>query len=309
MGASKVIHMAGTTYAKVPGGVVKLQPTRSNRKAIRNARPKTKKAITKLVNRVINSRAESKMVTWFGGSTGTGTFADKTPVSQNQLISVNSTDILRLISPITVGSNDNQRTGDSIQPMSLIVNCRVMISPSSTGGTGWKEGYSYNLKAVAYCLQHVSYKTYVSLYANNDFSKLLKIGNSATTGFDGTYEASKLPVDTGYYRVLGKKVMTLRSAGSSNSGGSAVTPLEQGVNSNSAPFSHEWTWNLSNKLPKNLKYPENVEAPLPIPPGNDDPLNSAPFWCIGYYRMDGTVTSPQIFIQQQYVSKLTYKDM
>ena len=45
--------------------------------------------------------------------------------------------------------------------------------------------------------------------------------------------------------------------------------------------------------------------------GQNDPTNTAPFWCIGYYMMDGSgtpTTAPAVLIQQQYMSALTYKD-
>ena len=268
------------------------------------AAPATRAGEVALIKKVIKGQAETKRAVWYGGSTGTGLYADASPVQQNQFIASNATDILRVLPAVSQGIDDWQRIGQSIIPVRCTLNCRVTISPLTSGSVGFVQGFSYNIRAVAYLLEHVSLKTYESLYARNAFSQLLQVGDGQTTFFGGTYYASKLPVETGYYKVHKKKVMTLRSPGTATAGG-AVTPLYQGVNTNSAPFSHEWTWDVKG-LPKKLMFPESTATV-----GQNDPTNTAPFWCIGYYMMDGSgtpTTAPAVLIQQQYMSALTYKD-
>lgn len=271
--------------------------------------PRSKKAVTKLVKKVLNSKAETKMVTFFGGPVSnpsplrnsTGTFTDAAPTSQNQFITSNTTDILKIIPDVAQGTSDNSRNGKSISPVSGSLHCKVMISPVSTGGAGWQNNNAYDLHMVAYLLQSVTFKTYTALAAGNDFNKMLDVGDGTTTNFDGSFSAANLPVEKGYYRLLATKRKLLRSSGYFT-GGSGV-----GIsNNNSHPLVHEWKWNYGKHLPKKLVYPEEDVA---VAGGQNEPLNSSLFWCVGYYRTDGAVaTTGQIYIQQEYTSIMKFKD-
>ena len=225
---------------------------------------RTKKGITNLVKKVINRKAETKMTVFYGGpvaatapvANSTGLFSDAAPVSQNQFITSNVTDILKLIPDVAQGINDNNRTGTDISPVSARVHCKVMLSPTSTGSSGWASpyAYAYDLTIVAYLLQSVTFKTYRSLYVDNDFSKLLRVGDGTTANFDGSFSAANLPVEKGYYRVHAVKRKQLRSSGLFNgSPGVVYYP----TNNNSHNLVHEWTWNLTKHLPKKLTYPES----------------------------------------------------
>lgn len=274
----------------------------------------------KLIKRVVKSQAETKMVTFFGGSTSSfgnaapegqtigvpdGNFSQAANISQNQYIASNATDILQILPPVSLGTADHQRVGQSITPVQVRLHCKVMISPTSTGSTGWNNGVGYDLTAVAYCLQHVSYKTYYSLARNNKFQQLLEVGDGTTINFDGSYQAACFSVAKGYYRVLARtKKIYLRSSG--NFQGPLTTAI---TNNNSHPLRHEWVWDITKAVPKKLVYPEDDET---TPGIVDNPLNAAPFWCVGYYFTDGTLAfpaAPQIKIQQEYVATMRFKDM
>lgn len=275
---------------------------------------KTKKGVTRLVKRVINSKAETKMVTFFGGpvanpsptANSTGTYADAAPTSQNPFIQNNTTDILKVIPDIDQGVGDNQRTGKSVSPQSATLRCKVMLSPTSTGGSGWAapSAYAYDLTFVAYLLSSVTFKTYRTLYVDNDFSKMLSIGDGTTTQFDGSFSAANLPIEKGYYRVHKVVRKQLRASGVfGGSPGAVYSP----TNNNSHNLVHEWTWNYKKYLPKKLTYPEDTTT---VANGGNEPLNSSLFWCVGYYTTDGTDANAQgINIQQEYTSILKYKDM
>ena len=159
---------------------------------------------------------------------------------------------------------------------------------------------------VAYLLQHVSFKTYRSLYADNDFTKLLDTGEGTTTNFNGGFADACLPVTSGYYRLLGKKTKVLRASG--NYGVlPPVTSASVITNNNSHPFEYTWQWNVGKHLPKKLIYPEDN---VTVQAGQHEPLNSSIFWCVAYYNLDGTVpTTPVTRIQQQYVSQMKFKDL
>jgi len=272
-----------------------------------------RKAVAKIAKRVVNSKAETKMVTFFNGTianpspirNSTGTFNDAGPVSQNQFISSNTTDILKLIPDIAQGNADNNRNGRFVNPVSAVVHCKVMLSPTSTGATGWQSIYAtaYDLTFVAYLLQSVTYKTYSALAAGNDFTKMLDVGDGTTTNFDGSFSAANLPIEKGYYRCLAMKRKQLRSSGIFTGTGGAVN---YPTNNNSANLVHEWKWNLTKHLPKKLIYPEET---VTVANGLNEPLNSSLFWCVGYYNTDGTVlTTGVINIQQEYTSILKFKD-
>jgi len=271
--------------------------------------PRQRKAITRLVKSVVKGQAETKMVTFFNGSvagTGptqnsTGLYADKGLVSKDQLIINNNTDILKLIPDIAEGTGDNERAGRAVNPTSGTVRCKVVISPTGTGSSGWKNGWGYDVVMVAYLLQAVNFKTYRNLYVDNDFTKMLDVGDGTTVNFDGTYSAANLPVEKGYYRVLAKKRKNLRS-----SGGLPTGPLIPGgtTNNNSHQLCTEWTWNYGKHLPKKLLYPEQN---VTVANGLNEPLNSSIFWAVAYYNTDATVTG-DTNIQIEYTSILKYKD-
>lgn len=267
------------------------------------ARARRNKDLTQKIKAVVAGQAETKMVTYFGGSSRTGLWADRSPVAQNQLISQTGTDVLRVIPYVTQGSGDNQRNGIKIMPTSLSIHCKVNIAPTAPGSLGLNGGFGGNYVAVAYLLQSQKYRTYVDLSNNNDFTQLLDIGDDTTTAFNGEFFHNTLPVAKQYYRLLAKKVIPLRNEGVLGVG-STPTPGQLN-NTNSAPFASEWTWNAGKHLPKHLIYPE---AGAPLGPGHDDPQNAALFWSVGYYFMDGTTSTPQILLNQEYTAIMKFKD-
>lgn len=256
----------------------------------------------KQVLNIVKGSAETKLVAWYSSSLFDGEFSTSGIVPQNGSIVTNATDILRIVPKIKQGTDDNERIGQDVVPVSCKVNCKVLLTPTLASGVGTNQGYSYNLMAVAYCLQHVALKTYTALAANNNFTQMLKIGNGNTTNFAPQFQYGTLPVEDGYYKVLAKKKMVLRSSGII---GASPIPQNVGTNNNSHQICHEWTWDITKHLPKKLKFPETT-AVAPT----DDPTNAAPFWCVGYYTLDGLPVGSGAPVQlfQQYASFLYFKD-
>jgi len=292
----------------MPRRVIKVKNYVKPRNPVQKRVPK--KAITKVVKGVLKSQAETKLATFFGGPVAnpsplrnsTGLFGDAQLTAQNQFITDNTTDILKILPDIPQGTGDNTREGRMINPASCSLRCKVTIAPISTGSTGWNNGIAYDLTMVAYMLQHVSFKTYTALHAQNDFGQMLDLGQGSTINFNGSFSAANLPIEKGYYRLLAKKTHRLRSSGLSG----VPNPAPQMVNQNSHTQCYEWTWNVGKHLPKKLIYPE---ANVTVANGANEPLNAAPFWCVGYYNTNGQVsTSPEIFINQEYTTVLRYKD-
>jgi len=296
---------------------------RTTRKAGRALSKPARTQVAKIAKRVVNSKAETKLVTFFSGpvakpsplQNSTGLYSDCGLAGQNQFIQTNATDILKVIpdveqgDPLDPGTADNERDGRYINPVSGQLKIRVMIAPIAPpeGSTGWTKGMNYDLTVVCYLLQSVTYKTYRALYANNDFTKLMWKGNGTTSIFDGKYQCGNLPVSKGYYRVLATKKVYLRSSGNTGVQAPAVA-LNQITNNNSHRLQHEWTWNYGKHLPKKLVYPESTVTEAN---GLNEPLNSSIFWCMGYYNTDGTVSggeTPAINVSQEYTSIMKFKD-
>jgi len=271
---------------------------KSKAKAIaKSLTPNQKAEVKKLVKGV----AETKMAAWYGGanidiSGAQGLFSQAQAYGMTQVIDSNQTDLLRVIPIVAQGLNDNNRVGQRITPVSLKIHCNVSILVNNQN-----LGLAQNLFAVAYLLQHVSLKSYQALREGNNFSQLLDVGDGTTVNFNGKWSNLSQPVSKQYYKLLGKKVIALRSSGFyTGVGGTSM-------NNNSHQFTHNFTWDATKHLPKTLMYPENQSGPNTW---LNDPTNSSLFWCVAYYNMDDSnPPDPTVGIQQRYSAFLRFKDI
>lgn len=264
--------------------------------------PKTQtKAVTAIVKKVMSRNSETKVVNYYSnqaGFAGDGTWAARALSIQNQNISNTVTDLKRLYPFVVQGIADNQRIGESIQPVSLTIQGQVGIRRSLQEGQ-----LPVDIFCVIYVLEHVIYKDYTSLITGNNFSQLLTIGQNNTVSFAGEVWHSQLAVANQFYRLLKKKVIRLRYAGVYGGGNPGTALLSV---ANSHDYQAKFNLNFSQKqLPKSLKYPEQNGIA-----GQNDPTNHAPFFCMGFYYADGEVATGDVdALQQQYTSILKYKDI
>lgn len=247
------------------------------------------------------------MVSWFGGSNfPTATAYPGGVNNQNALITNNTTDIHALLPQIGQGTDDWQRIGTRINPVSLIADFDITIHPQYLNTS---VPVALNLTVVMYFLQHKINKDYTTLGLNNNFQQLLDVGDGTTSIFNGYPSAAKLPVARQFYQVLKKVVFVLRSDGQWNGAGSL--PVTQNIiaNGNSAPSFRRLSVNLTKHLPKTLTYPETLSgtgAPTTL-----WPTNAAPFWCVGVYSNDlvpPPVSLPSV-LQIAYSTRMSFKDM
>lgn len=298
---AKVIakRIPGTKKYKIQGFKKKSSPTGS---------------LARAINRVINRKAETKMVAWYNGQVpSNGTYAQANYVLQNPVITSNTTDILRLIPRVYQGLGDNQRVGELISPTSLNVKGTVMLNiPNVSSATA---GITSDIYVVIYVLQHVTLKSYAALTASNDFTQLLRTGEvpapgtnapPATVSFQGKVTDAQLPVDNSYYKLLKKKKYRLRYAGKNPASGGDLPNNTWLSVSNCVSYRAEFSMNLSKFLPAKLKYPDTVD--VSGNPTGTDPTNSSIFMCMGCYQGNGTIDNTWQF-DQQYTSHMTYKDM
>ena len=278
---------------------------------------KPTKALNRAIVRVLNRNSETKMACWYSGGTnplGTGSRTNWAAEPYNAQITSNTTDIMRLIPVVAVGTGDNQRVGERITPVGFNVNGVLSINQTNVLGQLAQQDFV----AVIYVLQHKSLKTYNSLQtvtqpgppivqSGNDFTQLLLTGEGDTVGFTGHPYDAVLPVADQYYKLCAKKVIPLRYAGATSV--PPATPIPGGAGVASIANSHTWSakysFNLKKHLPKMLKYQESaVTTGQP-----SDPLNSSIFMCVGYYRMDQLIPGAAAYISNSYVATLRYKDL
>lgn len=266
--------------------------------------PVRKAPLVRLINKTISGRAETKTAIFYQSyNPGTsparavGNYASRGYALQNNGLIANNTDILQLIPYVFEGTADNQRIGDRISPSSLIVNGSIRVSLPSLAAYR-----PVDIKVVIFVLQHVQLKDYGNLYANNIFTQMLETGENTTTNFSGQVWDSNLPIAKQYYRVLKRKTVTLRYAGSP-----ALPPNSSIANAHT--YYSTYSFGLGKKLPKHLKYPEN-NAPVAVV---NQPTNSSIFMCMGYVDFvepsNGSTPSPSALLEQTYVAKLNFKDL
>lgn len=298
-------------------------PRRSNRLAqkpakdyramagIKSRRAPTRKApLVKLIKKVVSGQAESKVVAFYqtynnGTSTAraSGAFAGRGWALQNNQITtratpvLNNLDLLQLIPYVVQGTEDNQRIGQVVMPKSLIVNGCVRVC--LTNLSAFKPT---DIKVCIYVLQHVQLKDYNNLYNNNDFTQLLETEENATTNFGGQSWNLNQRVSKQYYRVLKKKIITLRYAG-------VPTTPPVGSISNWHNYFANYRFSLAKSLPKKLTYPETGATVNIL----NLPTNSAPFMCMGYVNEQetsiGGTPSVAVDLEQTYTSIMTFKDL
>lgn len=239
---------------------------------------------------------------------------------QNNAITNNTSDILQLIPYIPQGIDNWQRIGNKIRPSSLIVNGTVRVNTVYA----LTPQLPTNIRVVIYVLQSVQFKDYDGLLARNDFTNLLDTDEGTTVAFRGEAQDLNLSVSKQNYKLLQKKVLTLRYGGVTNTTGSNSYAVSV---SNSHTWYADYTLNLGKHLPKVLVYPEEgVVGALP-PATLNSPTNSSIFMCMGcidwnqggYTNGTGAVPDPpgdlptrvlvHPYLEQTYVSHMGYKDL
>jgi len=269
------------------------------------------KAERKEVKALVKGQAETKRTAWYSSlndgtsvDPATGFFNARGYSVQNNRIVSNTTDIMRLIPNVIQGIDDFNRIGNRIRPTSLIVNGHIRVNIAQKAE--WKP---LHMRVCIYVLQHVQLKDYESLRAQNNFLQLLDTQEGATTGFVGDPQNENMRVADQYYKVHAKRIINLEYAGidynTANNGTVSIA--------NSHKWFASYSFNLTKALPKVLKYPDPyLSGPAPAPEFLNAPTNSSLFMCMGFVLEDGS-SGPSdpanAYLQQEYVSHLSFKDM
>ena len=269
------------------------------------------------VKAIVKGQGETKLAAWYSGGSnplGIGDRVGWANEPQNAQIVSNTTDIKRLVPLVLTGTGDNQRIGERINPLSLVVHGNISLNTTNV----LTPINNQDFYAVIYVLQHVSLKTYSSLQSvpsgspvvnvgGNDFTQLLKTGEGDTCAFTGVAYQADLPVSEQYYKLCAKRIVPLRYAGAQVSPPGSAIPGGAGVVSvaNSHNFTARYTFNLTKHIPKIMRFPETTITT----PSAGDPTNSSLFMCVGYYRMDELTAGEAAYLSNSYVSLMKYKDM
>lgn len=271
------------------------------------------------VLRLVRTQGETKRTMFYQGfNDGTtttrsnGLYNNRGWAVQNNAIIANSTDILQLIPYVLQGADDFNRIGQRIQPTSLTLTGSLRVRLQNVQVLS-----PYDFKVYIYICQHVSLKDYTNLYANNNFNQFLENGEGNTVKFNGEPQNVGMPIAKQYYRVLKRKVVTMRYAGAWANPvitSPAPTGIAEGTTVSVANC-HSWyadySMNLTKHIPKTLMYPETSSAILPTT--LNSPTNSSLFMAMGYVDFrnpsDSTTELTTAALEQTYVATLNFKDM
>lgn len=161
------------------------------------------------------------------------------------------------------GTDDFQRIGNQISPVSAYVNLTMDCGTSNSLST-------YDITVHVFVLNCLSVKA-LDNYTSIPITELLNNGDGTNTGFDGTAIKEQQPVNNASFRVLHhKKVRLVKGFGLYRNTSGTTAGMTDGIVS---PSTHMARMRLKVKLPKLLKY-ESTSAQYPT--------NSAPFLCIGF---------------------------
>ena len=206
----------------------------------------------------------------------------------NSAITSSALEFFSLIPPITRGNGSWQMQENSLQPLRITTTWHIGLTNVSR---------SQNLVVDLYLLQNKNIKFFPSLSGST--VKILKTGQSTETqAYNGQIQDAAQPVQTNDFTLLKHYRFHLCSnVGFSN----GDTTNGNAANLGGSMSYKRITYTYKHKSP--LKYtPDGATGPI-------YPNNAAPFWCLGYSKVDGT--APDIVNQNVTVTSstmMTYKD-
>lgn len=271
------------------------------------------KPVRRAIKAIVKGAGETKRAffyqDWNDGTVttrATGAFGTRGWAVQNNVISSNPLDILQLIPYVAQGLDDFNRIGQKVTVSGLNINGSVRVVGAQTASRNLT-----NMRVVIYVWQHVQLKDYTNLYASNDFSRFLERGDGATTAFTGEFQDMGRPVAKQYYKIVKRLVLRLKFAGVSPAGAPGPTTQPSSI-SNSGDWVANYSMNLTKHLPKLLTYPETSNSATPQIA--NAPTNTSLCMSMGFIfdQMPSQTydpIDPLPYMEQQYVSVLSYKDM
>lgn len=230
-------------------------------------KPKPTKALTEVVNKLINRKIETKYraenILVEGGT------------QFNSVIST-AADWYRCLPLVGQGANTHQRVGDSLTPTKLRLDFTFLFGRDSLD-------YTRDIWVVLYIMTSKNQKAYATNAANGqlaqNFQQYLDNGDGSSTYFQGTFADSTKPMFQPNNTQIKKITFNLMKA-SGDTNGQGVVPTAGG---GGGMYAHERQIRVNKSyvfktVPK-LKYQDS---------STQLPGNYAPMWACGYYYGDGT---------------------
>lgn len=264
--------------------------TRKNRKTASKAKQTRKvslkskptTALTKVVKKIIQRNEETKFVigypTNFNTSGNMGAFIG----FSSAITSTN--EVYALIPFTSQGTDDYQRVGNTIQPISLTTKVNLALFTNSSAAI---------YVDVFFCTSK-NIKDY-TLTNQVPTGELLNKGDGTNVSYDGRSMAAMYPVNKSEFSVIAhKRIRLSKGADDPNTFCSGGSPASADV------FPHYASFSQKIPLPAKLTY-ESASS--------TQPSNAFPFIMVGYVPADANGnTAPNGLIQVQAQSHLYYKD-
>lgn len=250
-----------------------------------NARGKARKVINRAVKSYVNRRIartqETKIVS-----------TQYAPTLFNSGIS-SIGDLVTVLPPVTLGTGQNNRIGNSIRPIKLVIRGYVSYYTSSSTLADARM-----LGARLMCWQDKSNRSYGNSSITN--YQLINYGGTSQT-FDGTVSRWLAPHNTDQMQwFCDKKMRIMKPFGYTNVGGTASAT--NAMTSMDHSLFHPFTITISAKhLPAVLKYDATESSNFPV--------NFAPYLALGYCDLLGAAADTvSTQLQLAFDATLYYKD-
>lgn len=271
-----------------------VKPRRRNyRKNTKKTAGVNKKIINKMIDKKLNKAAETKI-----------------GVEQVNQIGFNSTidslgDLYNVIPPVVAGLGDDDRTGNTINPMFTSIRGYVSWNTNT-------QIFYENLGPLDVQLFILRNKTQRNQNARTNTTdlKIIKYGTSKIQ-FDGTFNSTCSPVNVDDFQILYKKTFKIIPAPFTNTASgslSASTPTDSSIlasnpNSGSTIYKLKHIIDWKKMGIRNFKYDSDIQQ---------YPSNENVFLCLGFAQYNnpgGSSQSSSVPIMLSYTATTFYKDI
>lgn len=234
------------------------------------------------IKKIVNGTQETKLVISSPRNFNSATNLEQFTNFTSAITSTN--EVYGLIPPVIQGSDDHQRVGNTIQPVSL--NTMVNVTLVNGSASVYADIFFCTAKAV---------KSY-GLTPDVPTGQLFNDGQGANVAYDGTSFTAMLPINKSEFTILHKRRIKLQSAL-----GDPNTALSGGGGASTSVFPYSASFSVKIPLPSKLVFEDNTK---------DYPSNSFPFMMVGFCGTDqhGNTSPTSARIQVQAQSHLYYKD-
>lgn len=224
--------------------------------------------VKKLVKGPEEKKYVANYVKVYGGAVALDDFRDSGVTRTSFTSAITSTAELYNLVPLnSQGVDEYNRVGNRISPTRLWINGQICLQRYDDLG-------AYDISVHMFVLTCKTVKD-IANYTAIPIGDLLKNGQGTNVGFDGTQSATVYPINTDLFHVLHHKVIRMkRSYGYVNeisTGSASNNQTSVASNTQFVPYK------MNIKCPKTFVY----EAAA-----NSNPINFAPFLCIGWVRND-----------------------